>query len=143
MCRSMENKALGFQSCKRSSKQRFVISKAVVKAEYSQVYRDEWLPEEYEKCMVGLTAILREAWTTSQQTDESREKIQALSLAKECYSMKLKLLTDTTVVDDSIKFVSSDRKKTKGDKIASTTSSDTDAKELTSTTIILSTNQVF
>jgi len=61
----MENKALGFQSCKRSSKQRFVISKAVVKAEYSQVYRDEWLPEEYEKCMVGLTAILREAWTTS------------------------------------------------------------------------------
>jgi hypothetical protein len=42
--------------------------------------------------MVGLTAILREAWTTSQQTDESREKIQALSLAKECYSMKLNYL---------------------------------------------------
>jgi hypothetical protein len=38
MCRSMENKALGFQSCKGSSKQRFVISKAIVKAEYSQVY---------------------------------------------------------------------------------------------------------
>jgi hypothetical protein len=54
--------------------------------------------------MVGLTAILREAWTTSQQTDESREKIQALSLAKECYSMKLKLLTNNTIVDDSIKF---------------------------------------
>ena len=143
MCRSMENKPLGFQSCKRSSKQRFVISKAVVKAEYSQVYRDEWLPEEYEKCMVGLTAILREACTTSQQTDESREKIQPLSLAKECYPMKLELLTNATVVEDAIKFVSSDRKKTKGDKIASTTSSDTDTKELTSTTIILSTNQVF
>ena len=93
--------------------------------------------------MVGLTAILREAWTTSQQTDESREKIQALSLAKECYSMKLKLLTNTTVVYDSIKFVSSDRKKTNDDKIASTTSSDTDTKELTSITIILSINQVF
>ena len=63
--------------------------------------------------MVGLTAILREAWTTSQHTDESREKIQALSLAKECYSMKLELLTNaTTVVDDAIRFVS-DRSKEK------------------------------
>ncbi|MFL6418782.1 MAG: hypothetical protein ACJ71P_05120, partial [Nitrososphaeraceae archaeon] len=34
------------------------------------------------------------------------EKIQALSLAKECYSMKLDLLTNATVVDDAIKFVS-------------------------------------
>jgi hypothetical protein len=65
-------------------------------------YVDERLPEEYEKCMVGLTAILREAWTTSQQTEDKREKIQALSLAKECYSMKLDLLTNATVVDDAI-----------------------------------------
>ena len=65
-------------------------------------YIDERLPEEYEKCLVGLTAILREAWNTSQQTDDNREKIQALSLAKECYSMKLDLLTNTTVVDDAI-----------------------------------------
>jgi hypothetical protein len=63
------------------------------------------LPEEYEKCLVGLTAILREAWNTSQQTDEKREKIQALSLAKECYSMKMDLLTNATVVDDAIRFV--------------------------------------
>jgi hypothetical protein len=52
-------------------------------------YIDERLPEEYEKCLVGLTAILREAWNTSQQAEDRREKIQALSLAKECYSMKL------------------------------------------------------
>jgi hypothetical protein len=53
-----------------------------------------------------LTVILREAWTTSQQTEDKREKIQALSLAKECYSMKLDLLTNATVVDDAIRFVS-------------------------------------
>jgi Trp operon repressor len=69
-------------------------------------YIDERLPEEYEKCLVGLTAILREAWNTSQQTEDKREKIQALSLAKECYSMKLDLLTNATVVDDAIRFVS-------------------------------------
>ena len=69
-------------------------------------YIDERLPEGYEKCLVGLTAILREAWATSQQAYDKREKIQALSLAKECYSMKLDLLTNATVVDDAIRFVS-------------------------------------
>jgi hypothetical protein len=69
-------------------------------------YIDELLPEEYEKCLVGLNAITKEAWNTSQQTEDKREKIQALSLAKECYSMKLDLLTNATVVDDAIRFVS-------------------------------------
>jgi IS30 family transposase len=76
-------------------------------------YIDERLPEEYEKCLVGLTAILREAWNTSQQAEDRREKIQALSLAKECYSMKLDLLTNATVVDDAIRFVASGKSKDK------------------------------
>jgi hypothetical protein len=33
-------------------------------------YIDERLPEEYEKCLVGLNAITREAWkTANSQTD--------------------------------------------------------------------------
>ena len=68
-------------------------------------YIDERLPEEYEKCLVGLTAITKEAWNTAANTQDKREKIQALSLAKECYSMKLDLLTNATVVDDAIRFV--------------------------------------
>jgi hypothetical protein len=63
------------------------------------------LPEEYEKCLVGLNAITKEAWNTADQTEDKREKIQALSLAKECYSMKLELLTNAIVVDDAIRFV--------------------------------------
>ena len=43
--------------------------------------------------------------STSQQTQDRREKIQALSLAKEYYAMKLELLTNATVVDDAIRFV--------------------------------------
>ena len=69
-------------------------------------YIDERLPEEYEKCLIGLTSILKEAWNTSQNTEDNREKIHALSLAKDCYSMKLDLLTNATVVDDAIRFVS-------------------------------------
>jgi len=56
--------------------------------------------------MVGLNAILKEAWNTSQQARQEREKIQALSLTKQCYSMKLDLLTNAAVVDDAIRFVS-------------------------------------
>jgi transposase len=56
-------------------------------------YIDERLPEEYEKCLVGLNAITREAWNTAQNTEDKKRKIHALSLAKECYSMKLELLT--------------------------------------------------
>ena len=41
-------------------------------------YIDERLPEEYEKCLVGLTAITKEAWNTADQTGDKRGKIQAL-----------------------------------------------------------------
>ena len=44
-------------------------------------YIDERLPEEYEKCLVGLTAITKEA-NTATNSDDKREKIQALSPAK-------------------------------------------------------------
>jgi hypothetical protein len=52
-----------------------------------------------------INAITREAWNTAEQTEDRRKKIQALPLAKECYSMKLDLLTNATVVDDAIRFV--------------------------------------
>jgi hypothetical protein len=77
------------------------------------------LPEEYEKCLVGITSILREAWTTSHRTDiDTKEKIQALPLAKECYSMKLDLLTNATAVKDVIRFVSQHNNNIKNEKVA-------------------------
>jgi hypothetical protein len=71
-----------------------------------------------------LTAITKEAWNTAQNTEDKREKIQALSLAKDCYSMKLDLLTNATVVDDAIRFVSDGSK----DKLKSSISNE-DGKE--------------
>lgn len=75
-----------------------------------KTYVDERLPEEYEKCLVGLNAIQREAWNAAEHAKDTREKIQALSLAKDCYGMKLELLTNATVVDDAIRFVSANLK---------------------------------
>jgi len=76
-------------------------------------YIDKCLSEEYEKCLVGLNAITKEARNTAANAEDKREKIQALSLAKECYSMKLDLLTNATVVDDAIRFVSSHKTREK------------------------------
>jgi predicted subunit of tRNA(5-methylaminomethyl-2-thiouridylate) methyltransferase len=71
-------------------------------------YVDERLPEEYEKCLVGLNNILKEAWTMTQTDDSIKsDKIKTLALAKECYAMKLELLTNATVVNDAIRFVAS------------------------------------
>jgi len=34
-------------------------------------YIDDRLPEEYEKCPVGLTAITKEAWNTVANTEDN------------------------------------------------------------------------
>lgn len=41
----------------------------------------------------------------SNKTNDAREKIQALSLAKDCYGMKLDLLTNASVIDKALEFV--------------------------------------
>ena len=88
-------------------------------------YIDERLPEEYEKCLVGLNAITKEAWNTAHNAEDKREKIQALSLAKDCYSTKLDLLTNAKVVDDAIRFVSNRSNK----KLKPSSNSNEDDKE--------------
>jgi hypothetical protein len=66
-----------------------------------------------------LTAITKEAWNIAANTEDKREKIQALSLAKECYSMKLDLLTNATVVEDAIRFISSNKSNKSKDNLTS------------------------
>jgi hypothetical protein len=71
-------------------------------------YIDEYLPAEYENCLDGLNNIMVEAWQMSLD-GEKRERMQALSLAKECYAMKLDLLSSATVVGRAVKFVDRNR----------------------------------
>jgi hypothetical protein len=47
----------------------------------------------------------------SQAENVKADKIKALALAKECYAMKLELLTNATVIDDAIRFVTSNTTK--------------------------------
>ena len=68
---------------------------------------DKKLPFEYDKCIVALNSLQRKAWEISEnpQTEE-KIKVQALSLARDCVINKMELLTNATVVDDAIRFVS-------------------------------------
>ena len=40
------------------------------------------LPFEYEKCLTALNLVQKKAWNVVEKTEDNREKIQALSLAK-------------------------------------------------------------
>jgi hypothetical protein len=73
-------------------------------------YIDEYLPAEYENCLDGLNNIMKDAWAMSIDSDsDKRERMQDLTLVKECYAMKLDLLSSATVVDRAIRFVENHR----------------------------------
>jgi hypothetical protein len=73
-------------------------------------------------CTCVYLTVKQNAWNAAQSADDKREKIHALSLAKECYSMKTDLLTNATVVD-AIRFVSQ-KSKSKSEEELNSSSSD-------------------
>ena len=77
-------------------------------------YIDERLPLEYQKCMIGLDAILVQTWDIAKSTNgvitiTERDKLQALSIAMQAYNMKLDLLSSATVVERAVHFVEKHR----------------------------------
>jgi hypothetical protein len=81
------------------------ILKRLAKTNISK-YINETLPLEYQKCMMGLDAILVKSWDmANDSTSMQRDKIQALSIAMQAYQMKLELLGSATVVERAIHFV--------------------------------------
>ena len=71
-------------------------------------YFDEYLPAEYENCLANLNNIMKEAWQMVLE-GEKRERMLALALAKDCYQMKLELLSSVTVVERAVNFVNRHR----------------------------------
>ncbi len=68
-------------------------------------YIDEKIPWEYEKCLTALEAINKKAWEISESTENRREKLQALCLAKECVTTKLDLITNSTIIGEAVSFI--------------------------------------
>ena len=73
---------------------------------------EDRLPFEYEQCLQGITQIIQHVWMLSEKSDNNiKEKLQSLSLAKDCYSIKMDLLTNSNLLKDVLRFVEQSREK--------------------------------
>jgi predicted transcriptional regulator len=71
-------------------------------------YLDEEFPFEHHTCKVGINKILKKSWDiVNDPTSIHKQVMDALSLAKDCYRIRLELLDDQTIIDQAFKFVSS------------------------------------
>jgi aspartyl-tRNA synthetase len=70
----------------------------------------EIIQQEHEKSMIGLNAVLKEAWIVSENSKDNREKLQALSLAKDCYALLEEFLCNEPIIDQALKFESENKR---------------------------------
>ncbi len=72
------------------------------------------LPYEYSKCISGLEEIIKEGWIVcinAEKIGNTKDKLQSLALIKDTYSTKMDLLTNASLLQDSIKFVQENKEK--------------------------------
>ena len=83
--------------------------KRLAKANISK-YINETLPLEYETCLIGLNAILTRTWDIANNPHSNeRDRLRAISVTMQAYSMKIDLLSNATVVERAVRFVDRNR----------------------------------
>jgi hypothetical protein len=65
----------------------------------------EVVPEEYQKAMVGMKRNLRRVLEIADSTGDPRLKLQASSIANECYRDIMDLCTNGVIITDALKTV--------------------------------------
>jgi hypothetical protein len=75
-----------------------------IKEKMTKVF--EKIQEEHEKSIIGLNSTLNEAWAIVENAKDNKEKLQALSLAKDCYDLREELLCNMPIIDEALKFES-------------------------------------
>jgi hypothetical protein len=74
--------------------------------EILKVHIQDKLPEEYQKCMVGINQVLNMAWSiVNKSVVDDKTRLQALALINDCNKYKMDLTTNGVVVTDAIKYV--------------------------------------
>jgi hypothetical protein len=70
------------------------------------------LPEEYQKCMVGINQVLNMTWSiVNKSIVDDKTRLQALALINDCNKYKMDLTTNGVVITDAIKFVQTNKEK--------------------------------
>ena len=63
------------------------------------------LPEEYQRCMVGMKRNLKQTLEIAETTADPKVKLQARAIANDCYKYIMDLTTNGTIISDSIIYV--------------------------------------
>ena len=70
-----------------------------------QKHIHEVVPEEYQKCMVGMKSILKKTLEIAETVTDPRVKLQAHAVAEDCYKYILEISTNAGIVSDALKYV--------------------------------------
>jgi IS30 family transposase len=65
----------------------------------------ETVPEEYQKCMMGMKRNLKQTLEIADTAVEPKVKLQARAIANDCYKYIMDLTTNGAIVTDAIKYV--------------------------------------
>jgi hypothetical protein len=70
-----------------------------------QKHIHEVIPEEYQKCMVGMKGILKKTLQIAETVTDPRVKLQARAIVNDCYKFILEMSTNAGIVSDALKYV--------------------------------------
>ena len=70
-----------------------------------QKHIHETVPEEYQKCMVGMKRNLKQTLEIADTAVDPKVKLQARAIANDCYKYIMDLTTNGAIVTDAIKYV--------------------------------------
>ena len=71
----------------------------------------EVVPEEYQKCMVGMKRNLKETLVIAEIATDPKVKLQARAIANDCYKFIMDMSTNAGIVSDALKFVNQSQQK--------------------------------
>ena len=70
-----------------------------------QKHIHETVPEEYQKCMVGMKRNLKQVMEIRDNASDPKVKLQAVAIANDCYKFILDMSTNAGIVSDALKYV--------------------------------------
>jgi hypothetical protein len=68
-------------------------------------YTTEYLPEQYQVCLIALDQIIKRAFDILETSHDNREKLQAMELFKDTHLVKLELLSNATTIDNALNYI--------------------------------------